>query len=213
MEQAQEFVRERVDLIVAFEDKSIAAAQDATADPANRIPVVFLHPSDPVRDGLVDSLAASGREPDRGVGRARSCRQAARDLPADPARTAALAPAHARRSDRHRDAASPPQGAGCRRQARDRAGRTAGIRRRRSRGRLPIGRAGRGRRCVHPVAQPAARLLQEDPRAGGGSEPSRPGPSARNGSTRSRSTTARSSRLASTSGPSGPQAPVSSTAS
>src|SRR4051794_31915316 len=55
--QAQEFVRERVDLIVAFEDTSIAAAQAATADPANRIPVVFLHPSDPVRDGLVTSLA------------------------------------------------------------------------------------------------------------------------------------------------------------
>src|SRR6478752_6578730 len=59
-QQAKEFVRERVDVIVAFEDKSIAAAQDATADPANRIPVVFLHPSDPVRDGLVDSLAHPG---------------------------------------------------------------------------------------------------------------------------------------------------------
>ncbi len=59
-EQAREFVRERVDLIVAFEDKSIRAAQDATADPANRIPVVFLHPSDPVRDGLVQSLAHPG---------------------------------------------------------------------------------------------------------------------------------------------------------
>jgi len=58
--QAQEFVRERVNLIVAFEDTSIAAAQSATADPANRIPVVFLHPSDPVRDGLVDSLAHPG---------------------------------------------------------------------------------------------------------------------------------------------------------
>lgn len=58
--QAQEFVRERVDLIVAFEDRSIRAAQDATADPANRIPVVFLHPSDPVRDGLVDSLSHPG---------------------------------------------------------------------------------------------------------------------------------------------------------
>jgi putative ABC transport system substrate-binding protein len=56
-EQAREFVRERVDLIVAFEDKSIRAAQDATADPGNRIPVVFLHPSDPVRDGLVGSLS------------------------------------------------------------------------------------------------------------------------------------------------------------
>jgi putative ABC transport system substrate-binding protein len=49
-----------VDLIVAFEDKSIRAAQDATADPGNRIPVVFLHPSDPVRDGLVESLAHPG---------------------------------------------------------------------------------------------------------------------------------------------------------
>jgi putative ABC transport system substrate-binding protein len=59
-QQAKEFVREHVDLIVAFEDKSIAAAQDATADPGNRIPVVFLHPSDPVRDGLVDSLSHPG---------------------------------------------------------------------------------------------------------------------------------------------------------
>ncbi len=59
-EQAREFVAQRVDLIVAFEDTSIRAAQDATADPANRIPVVFLHPSDPVRDGLVQSLSHPG---------------------------------------------------------------------------------------------------------------------------------------------------------
>ncbi len=59
-EQAREFVRERVDVIVAFEDKSIRAAQDATADPGNRIPVVFLHPSDPVRQGLVESLSHPG---------------------------------------------------------------------------------------------------------------------------------------------------------
>ena len=59
-EQAREFVRGRVDLIVAFEDKSIRAAQDATAGPGNRIPVVFLHPSDPVRDGLVGSLSHPG---------------------------------------------------------------------------------------------------------------------------------------------------------
>ncbi len=58
--QAQGFVRDKVDLIVAFEDKSIQAAQTATADPGSRIPVVFLHPSDPVRDGLVDSLAHPG---------------------------------------------------------------------------------------------------------------------------------------------------------
>jgi putative tryptophan/tyrosine transport system substrate-binding protein len=49
-----------VDVIVAFEDKSIHAAQDAIALPENRIPVVFLHPTDPVRDGLVESLDHPG---------------------------------------------------------------------------------------------------------------------------------------------------------
>jgi putative ABC transport system substrate-binding protein len=58
--QAQEFVNEHVDVIVAFEDKSISAAQEATAKAADRIPVVFLHPSDPVRDGLVESLSHPG---------------------------------------------------------------------------------------------------------------------------------------------------------
>ncbi len=58
--QAQEFVREHVDVIVAFEDTSIRAAKDATSDPGNRIPVVFLHPSDPVRDDLVKSLSNPG---------------------------------------------------------------------------------------------------------------------------------------------------------
>jgi ABC-type uncharacterized transport system substrate-binding protein len=56
-EQAKEFVREGVDVIVAFEDTSIRAAQDATSRPGNRIPVVFLHPSDAVRDDLVGSRA------------------------------------------------------------------------------------------------------------------------------------------------------------
>ena len=56
--QAQAFVRQRVDVIVAFEDQSIRAAQAATAK--DRIPVVFLHPSDPVRDGLVKSLSRPG---------------------------------------------------------------------------------------------------------------------------------------------------------
>lgn len=59
-EQAREFVREPVDVIVAFEDQSIRAAQAATARPRDRIPVVFLHPSDPVRDGLVKSLSHPG---------------------------------------------------------------------------------------------------------------------------------------------------------
>lgn len=58
--QAKAFVRERVDAIVAFEDKSISAAQAATAKAGNRIPIVFLHPSDPVRDGLVEGLSRPG---------------------------------------------------------------------------------------------------------------------------------------------------------
>jgi putative ABC transport system substrate-binding protein len=58
--QAATFVRERVDVIVAFEDKSIGAAQAATAETANPIPVVFLHPTDPVRAGLVESLSHPG---------------------------------------------------------------------------------------------------------------------------------------------------------
>jgi putative ABC transport system substrate-binding protein len=58
--QAAEYVAQHVDVIVAFEDKSIAAAQSATALMEDPIPVVFLHPSDPVRDGLVESLAHPG---------------------------------------------------------------------------------------------------------------------------------------------------------
>jgi putative ABC transport system substrate-binding protein len=58
--QVATFVREHVDVIVAFEDKSIRAAQAATAGPEDRIPVVFLHPSDPVRSGLVESLSHPG---------------------------------------------------------------------------------------------------------------------------------------------------------
>ncbi len=54
--QADLFVRQGVDVIVAFEDGSIGAAQKATSGTPNPIPIVFLHPSDPVRDGLVESL-------------------------------------------------------------------------------------------------------------------------------------------------------------
>jgi putative ABC transport system substrate-binding protein len=54
--QADGFVSEGVDVIVAYEDASIAAAQEATVK--SRTPIVFLHPSDPVRQGLVDSLAS-----------------------------------------------------------------------------------------------------------------------------------------------------------
>jgi ABC-type uncharacterized transport system substrate-binding protein len=53
---AAEFVRDRVDVIVAFESQSVRAAQAATRD----IPIVFLHVTDPVSDGFVKSLAQPG---------------------------------------------------------------------------------------------------------------------------------------------------------
>jgi putative ABC transport system substrate-binding protein len=58
--QAEVFVGTGVNLIVAFEDKSIEAAQAATAKDGSRIPIVFLHPSDPVRDELVKDLSRPG---------------------------------------------------------------------------------------------------------------------------------------------------------
>jgi putative tryptophan/tyrosine transport system substrate-binding protein len=59
--QAEIFVLQDVDVIVAYEDTSISAAQRATAGMRKPIPIVFLHPSDPVRDGLVESLSRPGR--------------------------------------------------------------------------------------------------------------------------------------------------------
>ncbi len=53
---AQEFVRKRVDLIVAFENQTIRAAKVATSE----IPIVFLHATDPVAAGLVKSLSHPG---------------------------------------------------------------------------------------------------------------------------------------------------------
>ena len=53
---AQEFVHDRVDLIVAFEDQTVRATRAATTD----IPVVFLHVQNPVVDGYVASLAHPG---------------------------------------------------------------------------------------------------------------------------------------------------------
>lgn len=61
--QASVFAGQGVDVIVAFEDTSISAAQEATAGTRDPIPIVFLHPSDPVRDGLVESLS----HPDRNL--------------------------------------------------------------------------------------------------------------------------------------------------
>jgi putative tryptophan/tyrosine transport system substrate-binding protein len=53
---ASQFVRERVDLIVAFEDQTVRAAKAATS----QIPIVFLHVHDPVADGYVQSLSHPG---------------------------------------------------------------------------------------------------------------------------------------------------------
>ena len=55
-ETARIFVRERVDLIVAFENQTARAAKAATAD----IPIVLVHAGDPVENGFVKSLAHPG---------------------------------------------------------------------------------------------------------------------------------------------------------
>jgi putative ABC transport system substrate-binding protein len=53
---AHEFVRDRVDLIGAFENQTIQAAKAATAE----IPIVMIHAYDPVANGFVQSLAHPG---------------------------------------------------------------------------------------------------------------------------------------------------------
>src|SRR5689334_3259297 len=53
---ARDFVAQPVDVIVAFENVSARAAKAATTT----IPVVFVHVTDPVRDGFVKSLAHPG---------------------------------------------------------------------------------------------------------------------------------------------------------
>ena len=55
-ETAQAFVREHVDLIVAFENQTVRAAQAATAE----IPIVFMGVSDPVAAGFVHSFVRPG---------------------------------------------------------------------------------------------------------------------------------------------------------
>lgn len=55
-ETAKEFVRNRVNLIVAFESQTVRAAKAATTE----IPIVFLHVADPVAEGFVKSLARPG---------------------------------------------------------------------------------------------------------------------------------------------------------
>jgi putative ABC transport system substrate-binding protein len=53
---AREWVRDRVDLIVAVEPQTVRAAKAATS----QVPIVFLHIDDPVADGFVQSLAHPG---------------------------------------------------------------------------------------------------------------------------------------------------------
>jgi len=53
---ALEFVRDRVDVIVAFEDEAARAAKVATAE----IPIVFVHVTDPVAAGFVKSFSHPG---------------------------------------------------------------------------------------------------------------------------------------------------------
>jgi putative ABC transport system substrate-binding protein len=55
-EVAREFVRNRVDLIVAFENQTIRAAKAMTSE----TPVVFVHATDPVEAGFVKSMARPG---------------------------------------------------------------------------------------------------------------------------------------------------------
>ena len=54
---ASEFVRDRVDVIVAFENQTVRAAKATTST----LPVIFLHVTDPVTDGTVVSYARPGR--------------------------------------------------------------------------------------------------------------------------------------------------------
>jgi putative ABC transport system substrate-binding protein len=53
---ARDFVRDRVDLIVAFENQAVRAARAATAE----APIFFVHVSDPIAEGFVKSLARPG---------------------------------------------------------------------------------------------------------------------------------------------------------
>lgn len=53
---AREFLRDRVDLIVAFENQTLRATKAATTE----IPTVFLHVDDPVANGMVESYSRPG---------------------------------------------------------------------------------------------------------------------------------------------------------
>jgi putative tryptophan/tyrosine transport system substrate-binding protein len=53
---AQEFVRNRVDLIVTYENQTVRAAKAATSE----IPIVFIAVTDPVAEGFVTNFARPG---------------------------------------------------------------------------------------------------------------------------------------------------------
>jgi putative tryptophan/tyrosine transport system substrate-binding protein len=53
---ARQFVRDRVDLIVAYENQTVRAAQAATSE----LPIVFVAVTDPVAEGFVKSFAHPG---------------------------------------------------------------------------------------------------------------------------------------------------------
>jgi putative tryptophan/tyrosine transport system substrate-binding protein len=56
LETARSFARDRRDVIVAFENQAVRAAQAATST----IPVVFVHVTDPVAEGFVKTLSRPG---------------------------------------------------------------------------------------------------------------------------------------------------------
>jgi putative ABC transport system substrate-binding protein len=56
LETARSFVRDRVDVIVAFENQAVRAAQAATSE----ISVIFVHVTDPVAEGFVKALSRPG---------------------------------------------------------------------------------------------------------------------------------------------------------
>src|SRR5215467_16253504 len=62
---ARQFVGDRVDLIVAFEEQAMRGVKAATSEN----PVVFLHLVDPVADGFIGAALVVG-EPPQGVGAA-----------------------------------------------------------------------------------------------------------------------------------------------
>ena len=103
--QADVFVRQGVDVIVAFEDKSIAAAQKATAGMAasdsDRLPA----PVRPGAPGIGGQSLAAGPKPHRSVRCARRRRQAARAVRAP--RSEAAHRAHARGSHGHENRVAP----------------------------------------------------------------------------------------------------------